>query len=130
MYVHNNFLNEKWVNRRYCFVDEKNLEKLGVTGGLLSVYSQYMMIRFFHSQVLVLQFVKSWLTVVKFVLIVASNYLTTVKQGLIIRFFQEVCAIEKILIRCIENKRQTSEEAEMLKIPMVNIFFSYMAINA
>ena len=58
LFIHNKFLNEKWVNRRHFFIDEKNLEKLGVTGELLSVYSYYMMIRFFHSQVLVLQLVK------------------------------------------------------------------------
>ena len=46
------------MNRRHFFIDEKNLEKLGVTGERLSVYSYYMMIRFFHSQVLVLQLVK------------------------------------------------------------------------
>ena len=40
------------------FVDEKNVEKLGVTGDLLSVYSYYMMIPSFYSQVLVLQLVK------------------------------------------------------------------------
>ena len=82
------------------FVSAKNWEKLGVKGELLSVYSYYMMIPPFHSQVLVLQFVKQWLTVVNFVLILASNYLTTVKQGLTISFFQKLCAIGKVLIRC------------------------------
>ena len=82
-----------------------------------------MMIPSFHSQVFILQFVKWWLTVVNFVLIVALNYLTTVKQGLTIRFFQKLCAIEKILIRCSYNKHQTNEEAEMLKNPMVNALF-------
>ena len=57
LFIHKS-LNEKWVNRRHFFIDEKNLEKLGVTGERLSVYSYYMMIRFFHSQVLVLQLVK------------------------------------------------------------------------
>ena len=100
-----------------------------MTGGLLSVYSQYMMIRFFHSQVLVLQFVKSWLTVANFALIVASNYLTTVKQGLTTSFFQKLYAIGKILIRCSENKHQTMEEEEMLKILMINSLFQYMVMT-
>ena len=37
-------MNEKWLNGRHFFVAEKNMEKLGVTGELLSVYSYYMMI--------------------------------------------------------------------------------------
>ena len=58
LFIHNKFLNEKWVNRRHFFIDEKNLQKLGVTGELLSVYSYYMMIRSFYSQVLVLKLIK------------------------------------------------------------------------
>ena len=58
LFIHDKFLNEKWVNRRHFFIDEKNLEKLVVAGELLSAYSYYMMIRFFHSQAMVLQLVK------------------------------------------------------------------------
>ena len=106
------------------------MEKLGGNGELLSVYSYYMMIPSFHSQVLGLQFVKSWLTVVTFALIVASNCLTTVKQGLTISFFQKLYASGKILIRCRGKKHRTMEEAEMLKIPMFNSLFQYMVMNA
>ena len=34
--MHYKFLNKNWVNRRHFFIDEKNLEKLAMTGELLS----------------------------------------------------------------------------------------------
>ena len=48
--MHNKFFIEIWVNRRYFFIDEKNLQKLGLTGELISVYSYYMIIPSFQSQ--------------------------------------------------------------------------------
>ena len=37
-YIHNKFIIEKWVNRRHFFIDEKNLQKLVLTGELISAY--------------------------------------------------------------------------------------------
>ena len=76
------FFIKKWFKRRHFFIDEKNLQKLGLTGELISVNSYYMTIRSFQSQFLVLQVVNQWLTVVNFCVIVVSNYLTTVQQCL------------------------------------------------
>ena len=56
--LHNTIFKEKWVNRRHFFLDEKNLQKLGLTGEPISVYSYYMIIPSFQSQFLVLQLVK------------------------------------------------------------------------
>ena len=95
MYVDNKSFIEKWVNHRHFFIDEKNLQKLGLTGELISVYSYYMIIPSFQSYFLVLQLVKSWLTVVNSVLIVVSNYLTTVKQRLTIFFSQKYVLYER-----------------------------------
>ena len=36
--MHNKFIIKKWVNRRHCFFDKKNFQKIGVTGDLLSTY--------------------------------------------------------------------------------------------
>ena len=36
LYIQNKFLVEKWVNRRHFFIDEKNLQKFGLTGELVS----------------------------------------------------------------------------------------------
>ena len=57
-----------------------------------------------------------------FVLIVVSNYLTTVKQGLTIFFYQKLCVIGKISIRWSKNNYKTIEEAKMLWIPKINTF--------
>ena len=35
--MHNKFVIEKWVNRRHFFIDEKNLQKLGLTEEPISV---------------------------------------------------------------------------------------------
>ena len=56
--MHNKFIIEKWVNRRHFFIDEKNLEKLGLTGELIFAYLYYMIILSFQSQFMVLQLVK------------------------------------------------------------------------
>ena len=56
--MHNKFFIEKLVNRRNFFIDQKNLQKLGLTGELISVYSYYMIINSFQSQFLVLQLAK------------------------------------------------------------------------
>ena len=63
LYIHNKFPVEKRVNRRHFYIDEKNLQKFGLTGELLSVGSYYMRIPSFQSQILVLHLVKWWLTV-------------------------------------------------------------------
>ena len=69
------------------------------------------------------------LTVVSFVLIVVSNYLTIVKQCLTMFFFQKLYATGKISIRWSENKHKTIETVEMLKISTVNPLFKYIFIN-
>ena len=97
--MHNKFIIEKWVNRRHFFTDEKNLQKLGLTGEVISAYLYCMIILSFQSQFMVLQLVKQWLTVVNSVLIVVLNYLTTVKQCLTIFFFQKLCVVGNISIR-------------------------------
>ena len=43
------FFIKKWFKRRHFFIDEKNLQKLGLTGELISVNSYYMTIRSFQS---------------------------------------------------------------------------------
>ena len=40
---------EKWVNDRHFFIDEKNLQKLGLTGEPISAYLYYMIIFFLKS---------------------------------------------------------------------------------
>ena len=97
--MHNKLLSEKWVNCFHFYNNEKNLQKVSVTVKILSDYSYYMINPSFQSQFVVLQFVKWWLTVVNVLLIVVSNYLITVKQGLTIFFFQKLCVIGKISIR-------------------------------
>ena len=37
LYIHNKLVIEKWVNHCHFFVDEKNLQKFGMTGELISV---------------------------------------------------------------------------------------------
>ena len=37
LYIHNKFPVEKRVNRRHFYIDEKNLQKFGLTGELPSV---------------------------------------------------------------------------------------------
>ena len=61
--MHNKFVIEKWVNRRHFYIDEKNQQKSGLTGELISVKSYYMIIPSFQSQFVVLQLVKWWLTI-------------------------------------------------------------------
>ena len=95
MYVDNKSFIEKWVNHRHFFIDEKNLQKLGLTGELISVYSYCMIIPSFQSYFLVLQLVKWWLPVINSVLIAVSNYLTTVKKRLTI-FFSKNYALYEI----------------------------------
>ena len=34
---HNKFVIEKWVNRHHFFIDDKNLQKFGLTRGFISV---------------------------------------------------------------------------------------------
>ena len=97
--MHNKFIIEKWVNRRHFFIDDKILQKLGLTGELISAYLYYMIILSFQRQFLVLQLVKSWLTVVNSVLIVVPNSVTSIKQCLINLFYQKLCVIGKISIR-------------------------------
>ena len=58
MYTHNEFIIEKWVNRRHFFIDEKKLQKLGFSGQLISAYLYYMIIFSFQIQFVVLQLVK------------------------------------------------------------------------
>ena len=36
LYMDNKFVIEKWVNRRHFFIDDKNLEKFGLTGEFIS----------------------------------------------------------------------------------------------
>ena len=57
-YIYTKFISEKWVNRRHFFIDEKNLQKLGLAGELISAYLYYMIILSFQSQFMVLQLVK------------------------------------------------------------------------
>ena len=60
----------------------------------------------------------------KFVLIVVSNDLNTVKQCLTTFFFVEkLCFIGKISIRRSRKKQKTIEEVEMLKMSMTNSLF-------
>ena len=54
-----------------------------------------MIVPSFQSQFLVLELVKYWLTVVNFMLIVVSNYLTTVKQGLTIFFSKNYVLLQR-----------------------------------
>ena len=61
--MHNKFVIEKWVNRRHFYIDEKNQQKFGLAGELISVKSYYMIIPSFQSQFVVLQLVKWWLTI-------------------------------------------------------------------
>ena len=56
--MHDKFFIEKWVNRRYSFIDEKDLQKLALTGEVISVYSYYMIIPCFQNHFLILQLVK------------------------------------------------------------------------
>ena len=58
LYIYTKFISEKWVNRRHFFIDEKNLQKLGLAGELISAYLYYMIILSFQSQFMVLQLVK------------------------------------------------------------------------
>ena len=58
LFLHKKFFSEKWVNRCHFFINEKNLQKLSVTGELLSAYSYHMINPSFQSQFLVLQVVK------------------------------------------------------------------------
>ena len=37
LYIHNKFVTKKWVNRRHFFIDEKNLQKFGMTAQVSSV---------------------------------------------------------------------------------------------
>ena len=37
LYIHNKFIIKKWVNRRYFFIDEKNLQNFGLTAEVISV---------------------------------------------------------------------------------------------
>ena len=55
--MHNKFIIEKWVNRRHFFIDEKNLQKLGLTEELISAYLYYIIFSF-QSQFMALQLVK------------------------------------------------------------------------
>ena len=48
--MHNELVIEKWVNRRHFFIDQKSLQKFGLTGEFSSVYP-YHMILFFLSKV-------------------------------------------------------------------------------
>ena len=57
-YIYTKFISEKWVNRRHFFIDEKNLQKLGLAGELISAYLYYMIILSSQSQFMVLQLVK------------------------------------------------------------------------
>ena len=52
--MHNKFIVEKWVNCRHSFIDEENLQKLGLTGELISAYLYYVIIHSFQSQFMVL----------------------------------------------------------------------------
>ena len=47
--MHNEFVIEKWVNRRHFLVDEKILQKFGLIGEFSSVYPYYMIIFSFQS---------------------------------------------------------------------------------
>ena len=58
LYIDNKFFIEKCVNSRHFFIDEKDLQKLGLAGELMPVYSYYMIINSFQSQFLVLQLVQ------------------------------------------------------------------------
>ena len=48
--MHIKLIIEKWVNRRHIFIDEKNLQKLGLKGELISAYLYYMIILSFQIQ--------------------------------------------------------------------------------
>ena len=37
LYIHNKFVTKSWVNRRHFFIDDKNLQKYGLTAMVLSV---------------------------------------------------------------------------------------------
>ena len=56
--IHNQFITEKWVNRPHFYIDDKNLQKLGLTRELISRYSYCRIIRSFQSQVIGLHLVK------------------------------------------------------------------------
>ena len=86
LYMHNKFIFQKWINRSHFLIYQKNLKKLGLAGELISAYLYYMIIFSFQSQFMVYQLVKQWLAIVNSVLIVVSNYLTTVKDCLTICF--------------------------------------------
>ena len=66
------------VNRRDFYIDEINFKKHGLKGEVITDEPYYMINPSCQSQFLVSQLVKWWLTVENFVLIVVSNYLTTV----------------------------------------------------
>ena len=74
---------EKRLNRRHFFIDEKNLQKLGLTGELISAYLYYMIILSFQ-----------------------SNYLTTVKQCLTIFFSKDYVLLGRSPI----DEAKTSKE--------------------
>ena len=112
-YIHNKIIIEKSVNRRDFFIDEKNLQKLGLLGELISAYLYYMIILSFQRQFMVLQLVKQWLTVVNSVLIVDSNHLIAVKQCLRIFFSQKLCAVGKFSFRESQKKQRSIEKAEI-----------------
>ena len=82
-----------------------------------------MIILSFQSQFLVLQLVKQWLTVADFMLIVVSNYLTTVKQHKTIFFFSKnYVSLERSPLDE-AKKHKTMEKVEMSKMPTVNPLF-------
>ena len=97
------FFIKKWFKRRHFFIDEKNLQKLGLTGELISVNSYYMTIRSFQSQFLVLQGVNQWLTVVNFCVnccFKLLNHCSAVLSNVFVKkLCQKLCAIGKIFIR-------------------------------
>ena len=57
-YIHSKLIIEKWVTRRHFFIDEKNLQNLGLIGELIFAYLYYIIILSFQIQFVVLQLVK------------------------------------------------------------------------
>ena len=49
---------KNWANSCHFFIDEKSLQRFGLTAEVISVSSYYMIILSFQSQFLVLQLVK------------------------------------------------------------------------
>ena len=47
LYMRNDFVIEKWVNRRHFLIDEGSLQKFGLTEEFNSIYPYYMIIFFF-----------------------------------------------------------------------------------